>query len=69
MVNLHSSMCDVGNIVTQIVHFDNGSKKTFRSIITSTIVQGQFTKFKLENGSTVSINDSKVLCIETFPHD
>ena len=52
--------------VTQIVHFKDGVKRTFRGIRPETIQQGQFTKFKLKDGSMIMINDKNVLCIEVF---
>jgi len=68
-IDLQSSVKDVGEIVTQIIHFKDGTKRTFDGIITSTISQGQFTKFNLINGSYVLINDINVLCIEVFPEE
>ena len=52
--------------VTQIIHFKDGVKRTFNGVITNSIRQGQFTKFKLKDGSMVIINDINVLCIEVF---
>jgi len=52
--------------VTQIIHFKDGQKRTISGIIPDTIRQGQFTKFKLEDGSMVIINDINVLMIEVF---
>ena len=68
-IDLQSSVKDVGEIVTQIIHFKDGTKRTFDGIITSTISQGQFTKFNLINGSYVLINDINVLCIEVFSEE
>ena len=67
--DLQSSVKDVGGIVTQIIHFKDGAKRTFDGVITSTISQGQFTKFNLTNGSYILINDANVLCIEVFPEE
>ena len=52
--------------VTQIIHFKDGQKRTISGIIPDTIRQGQFTKFKLNDGSMVIINDINVLMIEVF---
>tara|TARA_R110002020_G_scaffold447739_4_gene660159 strand:- start:776 stop:1021 length:246 start_codon:yes stop_codon:yes gene_type:complete len=52
--------------ITQIVHFVGGEKRTFSGVISETIRQGQFTKYKLTDGSMVLINDKNVLCIEVF---
>ena len=52
--------------VTQIIHFKDGQKRTIAGVIPNTIRQGQFTKFKLKDGSMVIINDINVLMIEVF---
>jgi len=67
--DLESSVKTVGDVVTQIIHFKDGIKRTFSGVITSTISQGQFTKFNLINGNYVLINDANVLCIEVFPEE
>jgi hypothetical protein len=46
-----------------------GTKKTIRGIISSTITQGQFTKFHTRDGRLVMVNDSNVLCVEVFKED
>ena len=67
--DLQSTVNDVGEYVTQIIHFVDGTKRTFTGIKSDTIKQGQFTKFWLKNGSMLFINDDKVLCIEVFLED
>ena len=52
--------------ITQIVHFKDGIKRTFNGVLPETLRQGQFTKFKLKDGSMIMINDDNVLCIEVF---
>lgn len=52
--------------VTQIIHFKDGQKRTIVGVIPDTIRQGQFTKFKLKDGSMIIINDVNVLMIEVF---
>jgi hypothetical protein len=52
--------------VTQIIHFKDGQKRTIVGVIPDTIRQGQFTKFKLKDGSMIIINDINVLMIEVF---
>lgn len=69
MVDLKSSVIGVGNYVTQIIHFKDGVKRTFSGIETKSIKQGQFTKFKCKNGSSIMVNDDNVLCIEIFTED
>ena len=66
MVDLNSSVKQVGKHVTQCIHFVGGEKRTFNGVISSSIKQGQFTKFKCKNGITVMVNDKNVLCIEIF---
>ncbi len=66
MVDLNSSVKQVGKHVTQCIHFVGGEKRTFNGVISSSLKQGQFTKFKCKNGITVMVNDKNVLCIEIF---
>ena len=65
-IDLKSSVKAQGQYVTQIIHFVGGEKRTFDGIVVDSIRQGQFTKFKLKNGSMILINDSNVLMIEVF---
>ena len=65
-MDLHSTTKKQGEVVTQIIHFINGEKRTFENIKTNSIKQGQFTKFKCKNGAMVLINDTNVLMIEVF---
>ena len=69
MIDLKSSVSDISKYVTQIIHFKDGVKRTFHGIDTTTINQGQFTKFKTKDGRFILINDSNVLCIEVFIGD
>ena len=66
MVDLNSSVKQVGKHVTQCIHFVGGEKRTFNGVISSSLKQGQFTKFKCKYGITVMVNDKNVLCIEIF---
>jgi hypothetical protein len=65
-LNLESTINKEGKTVTQIIHFEDGIKRTFDGILPETIKQGQFTKMRRTNGSLLVVNDSKVLCIEIF---
>jgi len=66
-IDLKSSVNEVsGGLVTQIIHFLGGEKRTFSHIKSKTIRQGQFTKFQQEDGTWIMINDKNVLCIEVF---
>jgi hypothetical protein len=64
--DLKSSLRDVGPLVTQIIHFVGGEKRTFHNIRTDNIRQGQFTKMTQSDGTMIMINDKNVLCIEVF---
>ena len=65
-MNLRSSANRQGKVVTEIIHFSDGSKKTIEGIITNTIRQGQFTQFFLEDGRLIYINDKNVNLVEVF---
>ena len=69
MVDLKSSTQKKGKVVTQIITFEGGIKKTVRGVITTSIAQGQFTKFETTDGRLVMINDKNVLCVEVFNQD
>jgi len=65
-IDLKSSVSKQGGIVTQIITSTSGVKKTIHGVKTETIEQGQFTKFKTEDGRLILINDANVFCIEVF---
>tara|TARA_E500000318_G_scaffold66482_1_gene61289 strand:- start:403 stop:606 length:204 start_codon:yes stop_codon:yes gene_type:complete len=65
-MDLESSVKKQGTLVTQIIHFVGGEKRTFENIVTSTIKQGQFTKLTTSDDRMIMINDKNVLCIEVF---
>jgi len=52
--------------VTQVIHFIGGEKRTFHGIDSTSIKQGQFTKFKDKDNRVIMINDKNVLLIEIF---
>ena len=58
--DLKSSVSEKGKVVDEIIVFSNGNKKTFRGIKTETIQQGEFTRFDLEDGRRIYINDKNV---------
>ena len=69
-IDLKSSVTEKsGLITTQIIHFIGGEKRTFNNIVSTSIRQGQFTKFYLKDGTWVMINDKNVLCIEVFKEE
>ena len=65
-VNLKSTVVNVGEHVTQVIHFVGGIKRTYTGIKPKTIKQGQFTKMFCKDGSMLKVNDTNVLCIEIF---
>jgi hypothetical protein len=68
-VDLRSSVQSKGELVTQIITFKDGVKKTFKGVKSKSIEQGQLTKFETEDGRLVMINDHNVLFIEIFSED
>ena len=56
----------VSIIRTELASRIIGIKRTYTGIITESIKQGQFTKFKCRDGSMVVVNDANVLCVEVF---
>lgn len=66
MASLQSSVSQLGDSVTQIIHFSNGNKRTFSGILTDSIKQGEFTKMMLKDGRMLMINTGNVDCIEVF---
>ena len=65
-INLLSSVCNDGEVVTQIIHFKDGTRKTIHGIITSSIETGKFTKFYCKDNRMIMINDDNVNMVETF---
>ena len=66
MIDLQSTTKNQGKVVTQIIHFVNGEKRTFENIKTNSIKQGQFTKLETVDEKLIMVNDKNVLCIEVF---
>jgi len=66
MVNLQSTVNSMGEIVTQIIHFSYGEKRTFKNIVSSTITQWEFTKMKTTDGRMILINTKNVILVEVF---
>ena len=65
-MNKKSSVCEIGNIITEIVLFSNGNKKTFVGIKTETISQNEFTHFDLVDGRRIYINPKNVDSFEVI---
>jgi hypothetical protein len=57
---------DRGEVVDQIVHFVDGTKKTFKGVKTATIEQSEFTHFELDDGRRIYINTNNVNCFEVL---
>lgn len=68
-MNLQSTTQKVGKVVTQIIHFSGGNKRTFSGILTETIKQGEFTKMILKDGRMLMINTANVDCVEIFAEE
>ena len=64
--SLNSSVEEKGKIVTQIITFSSGNKKTIKHIRTKTISQGEFTHFDLIDGGRIYINTKNVDFFEVF---
>lgn len=64
--SLLPSMEKKGKIVTQIITFSNGNKKTFNGIKVASIAQGEFVHFELLDGRMIYINQKNVDFFEVF---
>ncbi len=65
-MNLRSSVNTIAPKTTQIFHFSCGNKRTIKHILTETLLQGEFTKFMLEDGRMILVNPRNVDLIEVF---
>ena len=63
----HSSIQKKGKTVTQIIVFSGGNTKTFKGVITDSIVQSEFTRFELIDGRRIYINTKNVDFFEVIP--
>jgi len=68
MTDLKSSVKTVGKLVTQIIHFSNGNKRTIENIKTNTIKQGELTKMSTGD-RMILINTKNVDMVEVFKQD
>ena len=64
--NMKSTVNTQGEVVTQIIHFIGGEKRTFENIKSEYIKQGQFTKLMTKDNRMILINDKNVIYIEVF---
>ena len=67
--SLLPSMEKKGKIVTQIIAFSNGNKKTFNGIKVDSIAQGEFVHFELLDGRMIYINQKNVDFFEVFSEE
>jgi hypothetical protein len=67
--NFKSSVLEKGNIVTEIIVFSGGNKKTFKGVITKSIHQSEFARFDLTDGRRIYINPNNVDCFEVLPEN
>jgi len=65
-INKKSSVCEIGEVVTEIILFSNGNKKTFEGIKTETISQNEFTQFDLMDGRRIYVNPKNVDSFEVI---
>jgi hypothetical protein len=65
-MNLQSSANKQGKIVTQIITFIGGYKKTIRGVKTATLVQSEFTHMETQDGRLVMVYTPNVLIVEIF---
>ena len=65
--NLQSSVNKVSDVVTQVIIFRDGIKKTYHDVLSSSIEDGTFCKFKTKTGQLILINTQNVLSIEVYP--
>lgn len=68
-MNLNSSVSSKGKIVTQIIGFTSGQKKTYKGVISDTIEQSEFTRFDLVDGRRVYINTRNVDWFEVMTEE
>jgi len=65
-MNYQSSVNDIWETVTQIIHFSWWEKKTYSGIIASSIKDWTFTKMALKDRRMLMVNGKNVDCIEVF---
>jgi hypothetical protein len=68
-IPLKSTVENIGDTCTQIIHFVGEVKRTVTNIKTKTIKQGELTKFATSDGRMIMVNTRNVLMIEVFAQD
>lgn len=65
-MNLRSSVNEIGETTTQILHFIYDSKRTLPGVISSRIKEGEFVKLYLQDGRMILVNKKNILMVEVF---
>ena len=65
-MNLKSTVNKQWSVVSQVIHFSDWNKRTFHGILTDTIQDWAFCKFKTVDWRLVMVNTNNVDCIEVF---
>ena len=65
-MSLKSSVEECGEVVTQILHFNGGTKKTIKGIKTDTIEQSELTHYETVDGRRIYVNPNQLLLFEVF---
>jgi len=68
-IPLKSTVENIGDTCTQIIHFVGDVKRTVTNIKTATIKQGELTKFATSDGRMIMVNTRNVLMVEVFAQD
>ncbi len=68
-IPLKSTVENIGETCTQIIHFVGEVKRTVTNIKTASIKQGELTKFATSDGRMILVNTRNVLMVEVFAQD
>lgn len=66
MPDFKSSVEQQGDVVTQIIGFASGHKKTYKGVLSKTIEQSEFTRFRLIDDRVVYIRTEAVNWFEVI---
>ena len=66
---MKSNIEDVGEVVTQIISFKSGEKKTVKHVISKTISQSEFTRMDMTDGRRFSAHTCEVNWFESIPEE
>ncbi len=62
---MHSTIAELGKVVTQVITMMGGYKKTFRGVKTDSFLVGEYSHFETTDGRKVMIRTENILIIET----